>query len=58
MAYRAADNPDRMKALGGVLVVHVGLAALILSGLTVHTVAQTTPHSSSSARIPPPTSTN
>ena len=41
MAYRAADNPDRMKALGGVLVVHVGLAALILSGLTVHTVAQT-----------------
>ena len=41
MAYRTADNPDRMKALGGVLVVHAGLAALILSGLTVHTVAQT-----------------
>ena len=40
MAYRAADNPDRMKALGGVVVVHVGLAALILSGLTVHSVAQ------------------
>lgn len=38
MAYRAADNPDRMKALGGVLIVHAGLAALILSGLTVHTV--------------------
>ena len=40
MAYRAADNPDRMKALGGVLVVHLGLAAMILSGLTVHSVAQ------------------
>lgn len=41
MAYQAAENPDRMKALGGVLVVHVGLAAIILSGLSVHTVAQT-----------------
>ena len=41
MAYRAADNPDRMKALGGVAVVHAALAAIILSGLTVHTVTQT-----------------
>lgn len=41
MAYRAADNPDRIKALGGVAVVHVGLAAMILSGLTVHIVART-----------------
>lgn len=41
MAYRAADNPDRMKALGGVVVVHAALAAIILSGLTVHTVTQT-----------------
>lgn len=41
MAYRAADNPDRMKALGGVAVVHAGLAAIILSGLTVQTVTQT-----------------
>ena len=40
MAYRAADNPDRIKALGGVVVVHVALAALILSGLAVHTIAQ------------------
>lgn len=40
MAYRAADNPDRMKALGGVVVVHAGMAAIILSGLTVHSVAQ------------------
>jgi len=41
MAYQAAQNPDRMKALGGVLVVHVALAALILSGLSVHNVRQT-----------------
>ena len=40
MAYRAADNPDRMKALGGVAVVHIALAAIILSGLTVRTVSQ------------------
>ena len=40
MAYRAADNPDRMKALGGVVVVHAALAALILSGLTVHNVTR------------------
>lgn len=41
MAYRAADNPDRAKAIGGVLVVHVGLAAIILSGLSVHNVRET-----------------
>ncbi|MEO8176879.1 MAG: energy transducer TonB [Sphingomicrobium sp.] len=41
MVYRAADTPDRMKALGGVLIVHVGLALLILSGLHVGTVART-----------------
>jgi len=41
MAYRAADNPDRIKALAGVLVVHAALAAVIVSGLTVHTVAAT-----------------
>ena len=40
MTYRAADNPDRVKALGGVVVVHAALAALIFSGLTVHTVSQ------------------
>jgi protein TonB len=41
MAYQPAANPDRIKALGGVAVVHVGLAAIILSGLSVHQVAQT-----------------
>ena len=41
MTYRAADNPDRMKALGGVAIVHALLAAIILSGLTVHTVTRT-----------------
>ena len=40
MAYRAADNPDRIKALGGVAVVHAALAAIILSGLGVHTVSR------------------
>ena len=41
MAYQAADNPDRIKALAGVLAVHVALGAAILSGLTVRTVAAT-----------------
>ena len=41
MASRAADNPDRIKALAGVLVVHAGLAAMILSGLDVHLVGPT-----------------
>lgn len=41
MAYRAADTPDRVKAIGGVLVVHAALAAVILSGLDVHSVART-----------------
>src|SRR5215210_406986 len=41
MAYQAADNPDRIKALAGVLAVHAALGAAILSGLNVHTVATT-----------------
>ena len=41
MAYHPSDNPDRVKALAGVLAVHAALAAVILSGLTVHTVATT-----------------
>ena len=41
MAYRAADNPDRIKALAGVLVVHVALGAAILSGLDVRSVETT-----------------
>lgn len=36
--YRSADNPDRAKAAAAVLVVHVALGALVLSGLTVTTV--------------------
>ncbi len=35
MAYRAEDNPDRIKAVAGVLLVHAALAAVILSGLHV-----------------------
>jgi protein TonB len=39
-AYRSAENPDRAKAIAGVALVHVGLGALILSGLTVTNIAQ------------------
>ena len=41
MAYQAADNPDRIKALAGVLAVHLALGAAILSGLDVRSVATT-----------------
>ena len=41
MAYIAADNPDRLKALAGVLVVHAALGAAILSGLNVDSVSTT-----------------
>ena len=41
MAYQNADTPDRLKAVGGVLVVHAALAALILSGLGVTRVTHT-----------------
>lgn len=41
-SYRAADNPDRVKAAAAVALVHVGLAALVLSGLTVSTIAHKT----------------
>jgi len=56
MAYRAAENPDRIKALGGVAVVHAGLAAIILSGLTVHTVSRTVERLKSFdiREVPPP----
>lgn len=38
-AYRAADPSDRVKAIAAVAVVHVALAAIILSGLNVRTIA-------------------
>src|SRR5688572_21749683 len=41
MAYQPAQTPDRMKALGGVVVVHAALAAMILSGLNVRIVSET-----------------
>jgi protein TonB len=40
--YRSADNPDRAKALAGVVLVHVALGALILSGLSISTIAEKT----------------
>lgn len=36
--YRATDRTDRAKAIAGVLLVHVALAAAILTGLNVSTV--------------------
>ncbi|MBA3512178.1 energy transducer TonB [Sphingomonas sp.] len=41
MAYQASHKPDRIKALAGVLAVHVALGAVILTGLNVRTVATT-----------------
>ena len=41
MAYHPSDNPDRVKAVAGVLLVHAALGAAILSGLDVRTVATT-----------------
>lgn len=41
MAYRVDDSPDRIKAVGGVLLVHAGLAAIILSGLDVELTERT-----------------
>lgn len=38
--YRAIDRSDRAKALAGVLLVHVALAAVILSGLNVRSVGE------------------
>ena len=38
-AYRAADPRDRLKAIAAVAAVHVALAAIILSGLNVRTIA-------------------
>lgn len=41
MAYRAADNPERIKAFAGVILVHAALGFAILSGLNVHIVERT-----------------
>lgn len=38
--YQAADGRDRAKAIAAVALVHVGLAAVILSGLSVRTIAE------------------
>lgn len=39
-----AEAQDKAKAMAGVLLVHAGLAAVILSGLNVHSVARTIEH--------------
>ena len=41
MAYRTADNSERIKAVAGVILVHAALGFAILSGLNVNIVEQT-----------------
>jgi protein TonB len=41
MVYRTADNPDRIKALAAVLLVHAALAAALLTGLHVQFAERT-----------------
>lgn len=41
MAYRTADNSERIKAFAGVILVHAALGAAILSGLNVNIVERT-----------------
>lgn len=58
MAYQAADNPDRLKALAGVLIVHAALGAAILTGLNVGSVATTIERLKTfdiTEALPPPT---
>ena len=41
MPYRADDNPDRIKAMAGVALVHAALAAVFLAGLNVNLAERT-----------------
>ena len=58
-SYRGtADRPDQAKAIAGVVLVHIALAAIILSGLNVqtvkHAVEQLTTVNIIQPRPPPP----
>lgn len=49
------DRPGRAKAIGGVIAVHALLAAVILSGLNVHTIRRAVEHwTTIDVREPPP----
>jgi protein TonB len=50
-----ANQPDRAKAIAAVIAVHVGLAAIILTGLNVRVVGQTVERLETfDIRVPPP----
>ena len=50
-----ANRPDRAKAIGAVIAVHVGLAAIILTGLNVRMVGQIVEHLQTfDIQVPPP----
>ena len=50
-----ANQPDRAKAIGAVIAVHVGLAAIILTGLNVRVVSQVVERLETfDIRVPPP----
>ena len=50
-----ANRPDRAKAIGAVIAVHAGLAAIILTGLNVRMVGQIVEHLQTfDIRVPPP----
>lgn len=55
--YATADGSDKAKAIGAVVLVHAGLAAVILAGLNVNVVQQAVEHLTTfdiSAPKPPP----
>jgi len=50
-----ANRPDRAKAIGAVIAVHAGLAAIILTGLNVRMVSQVVERLQTfDIRVPPP----
>ena len=54
-SYSGSTQPDRLKALGAVAVVHVALAAVILSGLNVRIAGvQVNPLKTFDISVPPP----
>ena len=53
--YRGTGREDRAKALAGVLIVHVALGAVILTGLNVHNVRQVVESLKTfDIKVPPP----
>ena len=51
----AANQPDRAKAIGAVIAVHLGLATIILTGLNVRMVSQAVDRLETfDIRLPPP----